>query len=157
MLLSEAVLTNQNVSLFILKWCRKQKSAFPAVRAIFRLHWREREKRRETTRMHAILHFRFAGRVRRREMERGGEGKTLMWNRGAGSKAEKMETKKKRWERKKARRRDSHTWFASSLGISSGLQGENYCTSPPRARVTSLTTLINWKSVIAQTVLLSAC
>lgn len=47
MLLSEAVLTNQNVSLFILKWCRKQKSAFPAARAIFRLHWREREKKRD--------------------------------------------------------------------------------------------------------------
>lgn len=60
-------------------------------------------------------------------------------------------------ERKKARGRDSHTRFASSLGVSSGLQGENYCTSPPRARVTSLTTLINWKSVIAQTVPLSAC
>lgn len=47
MLLSEAVLTNQNVSLFILKWCRKQKSAFPAARAIFRLHRREREKKRD--------------------------------------------------------------------------------------------------------------
>lgn len=66
----------------------------------------------------------------------------------------------KKWEEKKekkAKGRGSHTWFASSLGESSGLQGENYCTSPPRARVTSLTTLIKWKSVIAQTVRLSVC
>lgn len=90
----------------------------------------------------------------------GGGGVILMCKRGMEGKAEKMERKKnRRWERKKkkARGRDSHTRFASSLGVSSGLQGKNYCTSPRRAGVTSLTTLINGKSVIAQTGLLSAC
>lgn len=74
-----------------------------------------------------------------------------------GKKKKKNREKKEEMREKESERERRHTWFASSLGVSSGLQGENYCTSPPRARVTSLTTLINWKSVIAQTVLLSAC
>lgn len=102
-------------------------------------------------RKHVILYFRRAPRWGRWEIKKERRGGP------AGDEGEvgEMERKEERWQRKKVR--DSHTWFASSLGVSSGLQEENYCTSPRRARVTSLSTLINWKSVIAQTAPLSVC
>lgn len=141
------VLTNHNISLFTLKWYEKQKSAFPAARVIFRLHWREKKKRSRKCMWYYISDSHGEWGRGEMEKERHGVARQTKWR----------EKGRDERERKKGRGRDSHTQFASSLGISSGLQGENYCTSPRRARVTSLTTLINWKSVIAQTALLSAC
>lgn len=72
--------------MFTLKWYEKQKSALPAARVIFRLHWRERKKKKKS-KMHVILHFRLARRV-----GKGGDGKREAW----GCKADKMERKGKR-------------------------------------------------------------
>lgn len=59
-------------------------------------------------------------------------------------------------EKESERKRQSHL-VCLILGRIIGLQEENYCTSPRRVGATSLSTLINWESLIAQTSPLSVC
>lgn len=118
------VLTNQNVLLFTLKWCGKQKSAFPAVRVIFRVHWRkEEEKKKKTRKMHVILHFRLSWRV-------GGDIDVQERHEEQG--IENGE-KEQRWAKESKRERQSHlVWFISGRII--WLAGGKLLYQSPKGR-----------------------